>query len=55
MGKMKAFDVYLAGHRIDTVWFNSVDADEVRQSLIAWDGYDPEITVEDVEKSLRPA
>ena len=42
---MKAFTVYLNGERIDRVFFRSDDTDEVRLSLIEWDGYDPDIEV----------
>lgn len=42
---MKAFTVYLNGEQIDRVFFNSDDAEEVRLSLIEWDGYDPNIVV----------
>jgi hypothetical protein len=42
---MKAFTVYLDGKKIDRVFFNSDDTDEVRLSLIEWDGYDPDIEV----------
>jgi hypothetical protein len=53
MQKMRAFDVMLNGERIDTVFFTADSTeDEVKRSLIEWDGYDPEITVEDVEKSF---
>lgn len=52
---MKAFDVYLNGIKIDRVFFNSDDADEVRRSLIDWDNYDSEITVTAHEKTQQPA
>lgn len=42
---MKAFTVYLNGKRIDRVFFSSDDTEEVRLSLIEWDGYDPGIEV----------
>jgi len=42
---MKAFTVYLNGKKIDRVFFRSDDAEEVRLSLIEWDGYDPGIVV----------
>ena len=42
---MKAFTVYLDGKKIDRVFFNSDDTEEVRASLIEWDGYDPNIMV----------
>jgi len=43
--QMKAFTVYLDGKKIDRVFFNSDDTEEVRASLIEWDGYDPNIMV----------
>jgi hypothetical protein len=53
MQKMRAFDVMLDGVRIDTVFFRADSTEEeVRRALIDWDGYDPDIAVEDVEKSL---
>lgn len=48
--RARAFDVYLNGAHIDTVFYSlgvSVDAEEVRQSLINHDGYDPRITVKE--------
>lgn len=42
---MRAFTVYLNGERIDRVFFRSDDTEEVRLSLIEWDGYDPAIEV----------
>ncbi len=42
---MKSFSVYLNGKKIDRVFFNSEDTEEVRLSLIEWDGYDPDIQV----------
>jgi hypothetical protein len=53
--KMKAYDVFLNGVRIDRVFFNSDDTDEVRRSLIEWDNYDSEITVTAEEKTAQPA
>jgi len=53
MQKMRAFDVMLNGQRVDTVFFRADSTEEeVQRSLIKWDAYDPEIVVEDVEKSL---
>jgi hypothetical protein len=52
---MKAYDVFLNGVKIDRVFFNSNDADEVRRSLIDWDNYDVEITVTAEEKTAQPA
>lgn len=44
----QAFDVYLHGVCIDTVFYSpgeNVDADEVKASLIDHDGYNPDIEV----------
>jgi hypothetical protein len=46
--RQKAFDVFLNGKEIDTVFYSAganVDAEEVRRSLIDHDGYDGRITV----------
>jgi hypothetical protein len=43
--KTIAFNVYLNGKLIDTVWFTGYTADEARASLINHDGYDPRIEV----------
>lgn len=40
-----AFDVYLNGKHIDTVWFTGYTAEEAYRSLVNHDGYDPGITV----------
>lgn len=46
-----AFDVYLDGKRIDTVFYSApTDPDDVRRSLIGHDGYDSRI---EVRKSRR--
>lgn len=48
--RQRAFNVYLNGENIDTVFYSSgtnVDADEVKRSLINHDGYDSGITVEE--------
>jgi len=45
MSKAKAYDVYLRGKLIDTVWFTGYTAEEARVSLINHDGYDPAIVV----------
>lgn len=56
---MQAFNVYLNGKKIDTVFYStgaSVDRDEVRRSLIDHDGYDPAISVrEDHKLTATPA
>lgn len=47
--KSGAWDVFLAGKEIDTVFYNrgsKITADEVRRSLINHDGYDPRITID---------
>jgi len=52
----KAFDVYLLGTCIDTVFYGDdapVDAEEVRRSLIDHDGYDSQITVVRFKKDRR--
>lgn len=41
-------------HLIDTVWFDaSMDADEVKRSLVSHDGYPADITVERANKEAR--
>lgn len=45
-----AYDVYLNGKLIDTVFYTGYTADEVKDSLIDHDGYDPDI---EVKKSRR--
>lgn len=45
--KQKAWDVYLEGKHIDTIFYTTpVTAQEVLRSLIDHDGYDSRITVE---------
>ena len=44
---MRAWNVYLNGKLIDTVFATGYDADEMRRSLINHDGYDPGITVDE--------
>lgn len=45
--KQKAWDVYLDGKHIDTIFYTTpVTEKEVLRSLIDHDGYDPNITVE---------
>ena len=47
---MKAYDVYLNGRLIDTVfWDNNSSVEEVRRSLINHDGYDPSIEVKSAQ------
>lgn len=46
--RQKAYNVYLYDNWIDTVYFDNdtpVTAEEVRESLIKKDGYDPNILV----------
>ena len=53
----KAFDVYLRGRKIDTVFYghnSMVTADEVRRSLINHDGYDSGIVVRQSRKGRNP-
>jgi len=42
---VQAWNVYLAGRLIDTVFATGYTADEMRRSLINHDGYDARITV----------
>ena len=42
---MQAWNVYLNGKLIDTVFATGYDAEEMRRSLINHDGYDAGITV----------
>lgn len=42
---MKKFNVWLNGKKIDGVYFNSSDIEEVRVSLIRYDSYDENIKV----------
>ena len=42
---MTAYNVYLNGSIIDTVFDNETDRNEVKRSLIGHDGYDPSIIV----------
>lgn len=48
----EAFDVFLNGKKIDTVWFTGYTAKEAYTSLVNHDGYDPGITVRKEKKSL---
>jgi hypothetical protein len=48
---MRAFIVYLDGEEIDTIFYDDnsqIDEDEVYNSLVYHDGYDPGIYVEEV-------
>ena len=48
---MQAFDVFLNGQCIDTVYYNAdMSASEVKWSLIGHDGYSPNIKVYKVIK-----
>jgi hypothetical protein len=49
--KMQAYDVYLNGKCIDTVFFNKkgIDAEYVKSALINHDGYDDRIIVRKVK------
>lgn len=45
---MKAFDVYLNGRKIDTVFYSASATEtpaDVKRSLVDHDGYDPRIVV----------
>ncbi len=44
-GSMNAFDIYLDGAYVDTVFSTEEDAEITRQQLINHDGFDPRITV----------
>jgi hypothetical protein len=49
MTKMKAFDVMLNGKRVETVFFRADSTvQEVKQSLVEYDKYDPDIEVEEL-------
>lgn len=43
--KQQAFDVYLRGKLIDTVFATGYTVEEMTRSLIEHDGYDPAIMV----------
>jgi hypothetical protein len=44
--KARAWNVYLNGRLVDTVWFDEdCDADYVLRALVEHDGYDPRIRV----------
>jgi hypothetical protein len=50
MPTMAAFDVYLDGRRIDTVFFHKgTSIAEVWDRLVMHDMYDPDITVEEAK------
>ena len=54
----QAFDVYLDGKNIDTVFYGdgvNVDKDEVKRSLVNHDGYDPNIIVRKSRKAAVPS
>lgn len=51
-GASKAYNVMLNGKKIDTVFATGYTADEMRQSLINHDGYDPRIVVTVMRKRL---
>ena len=42
---MNAFEIFLDGEHIDTVFSTETDAEVMRQQLINHDGFDPRITV----------
>ena len=43
---MKAYNVYMNGRKIDTVfWVDNSTSEEVKRNLIDHDGYDPSINV----------
>lgn len=46
--KLKAFNVFLNGKLIDTIFYNAsdeIEADDVKRSLVNHDGYDSRIVV----------
>ncbi len=44
--KAIAWNVYLRGKLIDTVWYDAdISADDVKRSLVNHDGYDAAITI----------
>jgi hypothetical protein len=48
--RQRAFDVYLNGRIIDTVFYSTstpVDVEEVKRSLVNHDGYDDRIIVKE--------
>lgn len=47
---MIAWNVYLNGRLIDTVFATGYDAEEMRKSLIDHDGYDSRIIVRKAQK-----
>lgn len=52
MSASKAWNVYLGGRLINTVYFTpDCDAEYVRRSLINHDGYDARITVRSREQA----
>ena len=52
--RSNAWDVYLNGKHIDTVFDQETDAEMVKRSLVDHDGYDPNIEVKmDKTKTVR--
>ncbi len=50
--RQQAWDVFLNGKHIDTVFANGYNADEMKRSLINHDGYDPNIIVR-LQRNMR--
>lgn len=57
---MNAWNVYLNGKKVETVFFNSrcdggarIDAQQVKESLVNHDGYNPSIEVRNNRKLSR--
>ena len=48
-----AWDVFLNGKNIDTVWSTEQDAEEMKKSLVNHDNYDPRIVVKMAAASTR--
>jgi len=45
---MRSWDVFLEGRKIDTVFYvNNVEAEEIKESLINHDNYNPDIEVKE--------
>lgn len=47
MQKCKAYEVYLNGKHIDTVWMTGYTVEEVKKSLVDHDSYNPNIVVKE--------
>lgn len=45
MSKMKAYLVFLNSQEVDTVFYTGYTSEEVKESLVNYDGYNPNIRV----------